>query len=1592
VATCFHDLTQTGYFGSSKLVLRGRIFEGMFLNNKKVCGGPVERWARLFKVCTVGVVVGGFVAACSPGMFFGGGADKGVLNTARYRKINVDCSKMDLSSSQLSVETFRAALKCFNTYGALNDINKLINGGDGSEGMSDSDLRPIVDAFNSYIINNKRRLFEIDKTHQTLTRLGISQSVYKKLGKILQNGDFIASSIALLKDSYFSVSRNQITKLIQLLSPQVEDQQLHGVFKLGIRVTGAPSFQSLLENFKRATPAESTLEDLVKGIHAYLHEDHLYRSGNEQIPVSRELVQWLRREDSNPFELIDKIYGKDMGEIPQKVALQSALFKVLLGSRDLQNGENRWDSTSPVPLQKLADAVQSLNTSIPCMREGISIPNASMHLFQEISALHPQDASNYILRVGKLALLSMAPFCTYPARLNDHYQVVSDLAMTALYRDGRGSLRTSAMEPMADMIQAVYGSVRHSGSLAGSPGPVPNGVDPLLAQFMIHLFADRGEDSQGGFLRLIPLLKDLADREAWPDLFLVMSLPEQEDRAFLNQNLKVLVKPQEQLGGSTIFDVLMAALKEGKSIQLFNFVRSLKKYVHLEESFLSDSLVSLYQAYQINNVHPVVDLLRDVMEHADQNIELFNTLFKISEKSEFANAIQEMSEIAEDGRLNDLVGAFISLSRRFIGEGVTHNPEIRENDLLPIDLSHRHSLSRRDLPWVRIEKVNDSQSVYQIHPACGRLDLEFSMDQLSDPHYDDHLRDFMDCLGSGSTHSPHQGLISSVQFFRGQKNERGERFFDFQVNLMKNFIEGFSKSNIETLASSWMSAYEDGRVGNFLKALPYWIQGDVGKQTLDGGVLQPLIEVVHPIMTGPTRGHLKPLESFAARVVESDSFPLLLKDMDDLLSKNGEPKTQADINFDQYLPRIRTWVDHKECGDLSMDPARPQLRAAQIEVKARRIVNEAKHLLTDWELVVDPDGPAGSFKPRQSWSVKELRRWLEPIFMKMKHREQSEPDYWILDSMINFFKYFSLKPGELPIQGVHHSPAYLLKWLHERSIDYRPLTYFYPGENEPRIVWDNTLGWLAKTLINTAFPMPTWPHKIMALDFAQEIGEAWGDLPRELWPPQIQKKFSGKTKPMTLMKAVEDILDRRYATTGFPVATENLGVLTWGIGLPQLPPCHRDMEGESPDPQSRGVVGFLPAELGVEKVRELQRYLYNINQVKEVLKENASPGADGSPPGLAVLRDMFFEVYYSTPAAVRNDPLFHPATYGDKNNLSVVLNTARMGMMHVPAIALRGMDLDDPALNDFFNAFIRAAVNPHMRDIMISLVVDDGNQDLFWRVLDQVFEVIDHGSQEDSMSMKQLAYYALAAVGKMDKPHSRESKSDLMTLGLWRLQQVVHEDLPFLIEHAETAKDLLTSARAASFLQAFYEEPQRDRTERIQSVLEDFLSDPLTGQPGESRVKDGMEIFKSIYQDPNARRSFELFKDRWHQLPHLPAYQALKVSDVMQPIVRFFENQSKEGYPLQSPDQLAPSKKIRQFIANLLRNGDLDQFLILMRDQPEGFSQVLNTLSDYAGQGKDGPLHEFLEMVWRSFSESGLTSHCNQSIVFGICHHSTFKH
>lgn len=104
---------------------------------------------------------------------------------------------------------------------------------------------------------------------------------------------------------------------------------------------------------------------------------------------------------------------------------------------------------------------------------------------------------------------------------------------------------------------------------------------------------------------------------------------------------------------------------------------------------------------------------------------------------------------------------------------------------------------------------------------------------------------------------------------------------------------------------------------------------------------------------------------------------------------------------------------------------------------------------------------------------------------------------WVESVFIRFLKFFSLAPGESPTPEKHYPPDYFLRWLHRRAVDYRPLKYYYvndpfePGLQPfsrltstkqpqqvrvfdclPRVILENSLGRLSKTVVNTDFPMP----------------------------------------------------------------------------------------------------------------------------------------------------------------------------------------------------------------------------------------------------------------------------------------------------------------------------------------------------------------------------------------------------------------------------------------------------------------------------------------------------------------------------------------
>jgi hypothetical protein len=170
------------------------------------------------------------VTGCSPGMFIGG-KDQGVIQTPNYRRLNLACAGMDLSSSTLDVPKFREILHCFNSNGALEPIDKLVSH------LSDAELEPIVSGTNKHLLNDKKKLYQIDQTYRALESKGIAGSLFLQLGRLLENEDLISSLIAIFRKGYNGPFGQDILQSIELVSRDLTDENMSFALDLGSSVT-----------------------------------------------------------------------------------------------------------------------------------------------------------------------------------------------------------------------------------------------------------------------------------------------------------------------------------------------------------------------------------------------------------------------------------------------------------------------------------------------------------------------------------------------------------------------------------------------------------------------------------------------------------------------------------------------------------------------------------------------------------------------------------------------------------------------------------------------------------------------------------------------------------------------------------------------------------------------------------------------------------------------------------------------------------------------------------------------------------------------------------------------------------------------------------------------------------------------------------------------------------------------------------------------------------------------------------------------------------------------------------------------------------
>ena len=1523
-----------------------------------------------------------FFMGCSPGMFFGG-KDQRVLETPNYRRLNEACAGIDLSSSTLDVPKFREILHCFNSNGAIEPIEKLFGG------MSDGALQPLVSGANKYLLNDKKKLYQIDRTYSSLESLGVADRLFFQLGRVLENDELISSLIAILRKGYFGPYGQDILQSIELISRDLTDETLGFAIDLGSGVTSAKSFGDLRESFSKAIPfsvRSPVFQDLVKELFEYLKEDHTYLCGEQNVPVSRELIQSTLVGDGGSkgdlFSALDEVLGVNEAQVKKNILPMVDVFRTTLSLH------GAGDSVSL--MEKLALGLRDLQAPVHCMDAAKSIPNASLHLIRELAELPDSSdvdiAAKYILRDTPLNFMSLGPFCQYPASLKEHYSAMSEFA------------KTGAIDPFARLLKAFSRVTRPwkgCDNAQNVSGENYNSLLYWLANFLADIGSSTDPAARTGIHRLIPSLMEITSRDAWADLLLVATLPTPEHQQRMRASAQCLLKPRAELRKQSIYDVLMKVIPDNNFSDVFRLAVGVQNFVKDPEPLLEPSFRALRQALYVNDAHPFLGLIRQALSQATHEKVLYDAIFNVSTKPEFMDSIRLLSSMGKDGRLKELVGASVNLFHKFAEEA--------KKDLVILETAEPAPLALRH-PWVRADLSKSphrpiTAETLWYSPNCGELDVSFSLDQTDSAAFDVQLNHYIQCQnGAGADND----VSNAIHFLSSQKAENGQSFLKYQIDQTKKLIltpdDPANKLNpleINSLLDSWMASIDDGRFFHFLDAVPYWIAPKnaslVSSQAVDtsgvGQLIRPLLNVSKEVITR-VRTDLNELEKYVAQVIVQKDFPKLLRDMDDLLTpdlsvqaKGVSIQATAEVlppvlsSFDRN--QIRKWVESKECGHLSNESG---VRYRQIEKRVDEILNEARSSITNWDLVQVSNEKEAS--PRQSWDFKELKELLNPLFDKFADREkQSVPHKWVLGAFLNFTGYFAMPPDG-QYQSVeektryHYQPQYLLEWLYDRAIDYRLITYFYPGEDAPRVRLVNTLDLLELTLVNVDFVAPFPVSKNMGLDFLSELADAWGDEPREMWPSEIQKQYpesgpennsrniaNSNQVPRTLIAAVEDILDR----PGFP-GLDNLKKLTYQfVGLPVLPACHKDLPGLQPDIQAQASSGWVNALImsAAEKAK-IQRNLYNLWQVKEVLRETAAN------QGMKVLRDLFYEIKYSTPEKYRT-----PKS-GDLNNLSVVLKTVRLGLLRQAGRLVQKFEKTDPALRDFFQALVHSGTSPNMLPVVHEILNSDREHKLVWKIIQQIFDVIkpresgEAAHSVDLANMKQMVFYFIAGANRIDEwvpSHGGRVHADLIDGLLWRTYESLKDYREFWIKpEVDLLGDVLTSKMLSSFARGFYEETNPERIGRLRKQLSDFIKD-MSGDRGYSRVHNVLEIFKTIYENDRSRESLKEFRTSLDTVLGLDEYKKLELEQSFRPILRFFEERGgDENTPIR-PQDILLAEKLRNSLGSILKDHSLDQLLILERDNPESFYQLLETLSRLSTGDHTAGLKNFFMMLRRSLSE-----------------------
>ena len=1463
---------------------------------------PFATLKRCFTALTLSALLA-LNSACSMSMF-GDAKDKDVKETKTYRKINPACAHTDLSSPVIDAKTFKGLLGCLNSNGALDPLNRLV------QSLTDEQLQPLVDATNRYILENRQLLFQLDETHRTLKETGIADDTYLALGKLIENEEFISSAIALLKEGYFSpgarTADKSLLKGLERIATKITDANTEDAIDAGLTVAGSNSFAELQAKLKSGAPSRRSLRDITDPLLA-----HLKDSDPGHVSIGYEFLS--KAQSQELFQLLDDLLGRSPEELRQRTAGLSAAFSILYAN-------------SGTIMDGLTTLVHYSQSPLPCVDGGVVLSNPALFMLSELVSRPSQSAADFIKRDNLLDLATLNSFCSYPRQIADHYHSLMALA------------DTTAIVPTVDMTKAFY-------------------ARPGMLDLLMRLMADTGNgpfpaEDTSGIKRLTPLLAEVTDRGAWEDVFLVLSLLPIEQRQRVTDSLKFLMEPAPELNDKSLYQVFTNVALRTSPANFYNFISSLRRFTDSHEAILAPALKQLRSAYYVNDVHPLVSLAHDLLAEASRNEALFNTLFEISDKPEFKDTIRMFSDMAKDGQMKELLDALFTIFHKFAVDGTM---EIHRGTEPAFEPKRRHNLIQADLEPFRIAPMPTSATA-----ACFAVDIGVKLSDTGSSDYSSQIQNLLSCRTGGAEDE----LMRSIQYLQNTTvSDNKTPALNFVINLFKKLApdqdNGLTGPEMHYMMQAWARSMDDGRFYRLLDVIPFWVTEKFGGSS----VIEPALELLKPIMNEGQQKRQR-LETFVANeVLKREDFPALLT----YTRKIGN----AELAELREQPAANIIYDPETIATA----ARACENAPNPNQRAQEIIADYESNLTNWTgPAPQAMGVAGS--GRRQWSVSEFRTYSDDILNKIADPSQNNPQKNLLKALLDFMTFFTLPEAQTEsTQKAHYHKGDLLKWFKDRSNDHKLISYMENGKVRVRLA--NTLDQMELILINADMVAPIL-NRNFGLQFTAQIANAWGDdKDSSVWPQEIQNQFSpNKNPPETLEEAVANIRKThrlfsrllRVKKGHEPCLSPRL--LRWEPAFEQT-----DDDGDEVAPEHEWVsilreLGVSGEDMGdaLREMKNLKKYpnlkqmraaLYNLNQVLDVLEEDLPGKRSPGNPGIKVLRDLFYELYYSTPDSKKS----RGPKGGWNNNLSVAMRLVKMGIARQAGRILAPFAADDKSVEDAFSALVEGATSNRIESILTTLIVTEKDRKLLWNAITELFAIYEKATDPEKAAMQQLAHYFLAAGHQLK----------IIDPALAAAERILPPYMDFLEAHVDKLRPVLTSTSTSKFVRALYEDADQQMKASVAEIITKGLCRPLPNGTCDTQLSDdGISIIKSVATAPAASTAWDQLSQSMDLLLASAEYQHLDVSGALRPILDFFEEHPDGAGSAEA------AKKIRLWIVDRLlspdpdRMSDLDELLSMAAKDPARFHQVLETLSHSigAGPGQSGELKDLLQLIRRGLSQS----------------------